>query len=147
MTQTYDTLGMPQIEGQKLDGPETLDGVLGFSFTGATEDTATGEVAFADRICQRFAMVHGGMYAALAEMVATEGTVHNVWDDGNFCSGLSNSTNFMRPITSGSKVRAQATARHRGRSTWIWDVNLLDDEDRVCAMSRVTIAVRPRKSG
>lgn len=50
----------------------------------------------------------------------------------------------MRPVTGGEKVRAVATARHRGRTTWIWDVDLLNDDDKLCATSRVTIAVRPR---
>lgn len=144
MSGAYDTLGMPDVGEPKIDGPETLDGVLGFRFTGATADTATGEAPFADRICQRFASVHGGVFAALAEMVATEGTIHNVWSEGNICSGLSNSTSFVRPLTGGSKLRAQAAARHRGRTTWIWDVDLIDDESRVCAISRVTVAVRPR---
>jgi 1,4-dihydroxy-2-naphthoyl-CoA hydrolase len=40
-------------------------------------------------------------------------------------------------------VHAEARPRHRGRTTWIWDVDLSDDEGRVCAVSRVTIAVRP----
>ena len=140
----YDTLGMPDVGEQTLDGPETFDGLLGFRFLGASADTARGEAPFAARICQRFGMVHGGAYAALAEMVATEGTVANVWESGSFCSGLSNSTNFMRPVTGGDRIRAEARAVHRGRTTWIWDVDLIDDEDRVCAVSRVTIAVRPR---
>ena len=46
-----------------------------------------------------------------------------------------------RPITDGH-VNALATARHRGATTWIWDVELSDDEGRVCALSRMTIAVR-----
>ena len=33
---------------------------------------------------------------------------------------------------------------HRGRTTWVWDVRLTDDEGRLCASSRVTVAVRPR---
>lgn len=140
----YDTLGMPDVGEPIIDGPDTLDGTLGFRFTGATEVSATGEVGFTDRICQRFGLVHGGVYAALAEMVATEGTAANVWDQGNSCSGLSNSTNFMRPVTGGALVQARGRAVHRGRTTWIWDVDLLDDENRICAVSRVTVAVRPR---
>jgi 1,4-dihydroxy-2-naphthoyl-CoA hydrolase len=42
-------------------------------------------------------------------------------------------------------VNASARARHRGRTTWLWDVEMADDEGRVCALSRVTIAVRPRR--
>jgi uncharacterized protein (TIGR00369 family) len=55
---------------------------------------------------------------------------------------MANNTNFMRPILSGS-VHAEARRRHAGSTTWIWDVEMSDDEGRLCALSRVTIAVRP----
>jgi uncharacterized protein (TIGR00369 family) len=51
----------------------------------------------------------------------------------------------MRPMTEGT-IHATARARHRGRTTWLWEVDLLDDAERLCAASRVTIAVR-RPSG
>jgi 1,4-dihydroxy-2-naphthoyl-CoA hydrolase len=99
-----------------------------------------------DSVRQRFGLVHGGTYAALAEMVATEGTVVGVWKDGNAAMGLSNATNFMRPITDGT-IHAVARRIHAGRTTWIWDVDLSDDQGRVCAVSRVTVAVRRRAAG
>ena len=56
--------------------------------------------------------------------------------------GLANNTNFLRPITGGA-VNAIATCLHRGRTTWVWDVRMSDDSDRTCAVTRMTIAVRP----
>jgi uncharacterized protein (TIGR00369 family) len=56
--------------------------------------------------------------------------------------GLSNQTSFLRPILEGF-INATAVRRHRGRTTWIWDVELTDDQGRLCAVSRMTIAVRP----
>ncbi len=55
--------------------------------------------------------------------------------------GLSNQTSFLRPITEGS-INAEAVALHRGRSTWVWDVRFSDDAGRLCAITRMTIAVR-----
>jgi uncharacterized protein (TIGR00369 family) len=60
--------------------------------------------------------------------------------------GLSNSTSFLRPITEGV-VRAHATRIHRGRTTWVWDVRFSDAQDRTCAVTRMTIAVRPPPPG
>ncbi len=40
-------------------------------------------------------------------------------------------------------VHALATRLHRGRTTWVWDVRFSDDADRTCAVTRMTIAVRP----
>jgi uncharacterized protein (TIGR00369 family) len=56
--------------------------------------------------------------------------------------GLSNATSFLRPITEGT-VHAHARRVHRGRTTWIWDVDIRDDAGHLCAMTRMTIAVRP----
>jgi uncharacterized protein (TIGR00369 family) len=63
--------------------------------------------------------------------------------DGRQAMGQSNSTSFLRPITEGT-IYATAHARHRGRTTWIWDVEITDDAGRLCALSRTTIAVRER---
>ena len=49
----------------------------------------------------------------------------------------------MRPVLAGS-INAEASCRHRGRRTWVWDVELTDDSGRLCALARVTIAVRSK---
>ena len=66
-----------------------------------------------------------------------------VYPGGNIAMGQSNNTTFMRPATKGH-VHAEARVRHSGRTTWVWDVDMTDDDGRLCATSRVTIAVRPR---
>jgi uncharacterized protein (TIGR00369 family) len=88
-------------------------------------------------------IVHGGVYAALAETLASQGTARGVIADGKVPLGMSNNTSFLRPVSGGS-VHAEAITIHRGRTTWVWDVTMRDDEGRLCATSRVTIAVRER---
>ena len=124
---------------------ETLEGHLGFEVFEIKEDSARARVPVTNRLLQPFGLVHGGVYAALAETLASVPTARAVWDDGNLAVGLSNATSFMRPATAGT-LHGQATRRHRGRTTWVWDVDVTDDEGRLCATSRVTIAVRPRPS-
>ena len=67
-------------------------------------------------------------------------------DEGKVAMGQANDTVFLRPIGEGN-LNALAVARHRGSTTWVWDVELSDDEGRVCALSRITIAVRPARAG
>jgi 1,4-dihydroxy-2-naphthoyl-CoA hydrolase len=122
---------------------DCLDGVLGFEVVEIGPEHAVGRFPIADRVRQRFGLVHGGAYAALAEMLATEATVAAVYRDGFAAMGMSNDTSFLRGAR-GAWVTARARVRHRGRSTWVWEVDHSDDEGRVCAISRVTIAVRPR---
>ena len=121
---------------------ETLDGTLGFETLETGPERATGRVTVERRIQQPMGLVHGGVYAALAESLASRATFAAVYPDGNVATGMSNSTSFLRPIT-GGHVNAEARRRHKGRTTWIWDVDFTDDEGRLCATSRVTMAVRP----
>ncbi len=135
---------MPDVGAEyAVSEADCLDGVLGFEVVEIGEDTAVARFGIQDRVRQRFGLVHGGAYAALAEMIATEGTVANVYKNGFAAMGISNDTSFLRGARGGS-ITARARARHRGRTTWVWEVDHTDDEGRLCAVSRVTIAVRPR---
>ena len=121
---------------------ETMDSALGFEITEAGEEVARGRFAVTDSVRQPMGLVHGGAYAAMAETLASATTYLHVQPD-NIAVGLSNTTSFMRPVTGGT-VHAEGKRRHRGRTTWIWDVDFTDDEGRLCASSRVTMAVRPK---
>jgi 1,4-dihydroxy-2-naphthoyl-CoA hydrolase len=104
------------------------------------------QVKVRDELKQPAGLLHGGVYAAIAESMASLATALAVAPEGNTAMGLSNSTSFLRPITEGV-VHAHATRLHRGRTTWVWDVHFNDDADRTCAVTRMTIAVRPTPDG
>ena len=93
---------------------------------------------------QPFGIVHGGVYASLAESLCSAATYTAVTDEDMVAMGQGNSATFLRPVASGT-INASAVARHRGRTTWVWDVELSDDEGELCALVRMTIAVRPRR--
>ena len=93
-------------------------------------------------VLQPMGIVHGGVYATMAEGMTSEATFHAVYPDGNIAVGMSNQTSFLRPITGGT-IHAEARRRHRGRTTWLWEVDFTDDDGRLSALTRVTIAVRP----
>ena len=122
--------------------PGTLDDVLGFELLEATPELCRGRFAAEKRVQQQLGLVHGGAYAALAESMVSTATHMAVAGEGNFAVGQSNNTNFFRPATEGF-VHAEGTPIHRGRTSWVWDVRFTDDDDRLCAVSRVSIAVRP----
>jgi 1,4-dihydroxy-2-naphthoyl-CoA hydrolase len=129
-----------------LEIAQTLDGTLGVEWVEATEELARARIPVADKLRQPMGLVHGGVFAALAESLASAATYLAVRDDGMAAMGLSNQTSFMRPITEGT-IHGTAHRRHRGRTTWLWDVEITDDEGRLCALSRVTMAVRPARPG
>jgi uncharacterized protein (TIGR00369 family) len=123
-------------------GPGTLDDVLGFELLEATPESCRARFAVEDRVRQPLGLVHGGAYAALAESMVSATTHMAVEADGDFALGQSNNTTFLRPAKEGF-VHAEGVPIHRGRTSWVWDVTFTDDDGRVCAVTRVTIAVRP----
>ena len=123
---------------QAVDG---FDALYGLTITEVSPELMRGEVPVRDEVRQPAGLVHGGVYASIAESLASVGTWLAVRDDGQVAMGLSNLTSFMRPITEGT-IHAVARVRHRGRTTWVWEVEMLDDLQRPCVLSRVTVAVR-----
>jgi uncharacterized protein (TIGR00369 family) len=126
----------------RVAAADAFDATIGFVVAPDDEiGRCTGRLEVSPRVCQPMGIIHGGVYAAMAETLASQGTARGVLSAGKVPLGMSNNTSFLRPVSEGS-VRAEATAIHRGRTTWVWDVQMHDDHDRLCATSRVTIAVR-----
>ena len=123
--------------------PGTLDDVLGFVMLEASHDGCRGRFTVEPRVQQPYGLVHGGAYASFAESMASVTTHLAVAPDGNIAVGQSNHTTFLRPASVGT-IHAEGTPLHRGRTSWVWDVRFSDDEGRLCAITRVAIAVRPQ---
>jgi len=123
-----------------------FDALYGLQILDCGDESVRGRVPVRDEVRQPFGLVHGGVIAAISEALASVGTAMAVLPEGNGALGLSNQTSFLRPIAEGT-VHALATRRHRGRTTWVWDVEITDDAGRLCALSRMTIAVRPLRGG
>ena len=120
-----------------------FDRLYGLEIDEISDGLVRGRVVVRDDLRQPAGLVHGGVYAAVAESLATNGTAATVFGNGETAMGLSHQTSFLRPVTQGA-INAVARARHRGRTTWVWEVELSDDDGRLCALTRVTVAVRPR---
>ena len=53
-------------------------------------------------LMQPWGLVHGGVYAAMAESLASWATAMAVASDGDIVMGMSNNTSFLRPIGAGT---------------------------------------------
>jgi 1,4-dihydroxy-2-naphthoyl-CoA hydrolase len=135
----------PSIE-QLNSSVRGFDRLYGLRIVSYAEGDVSAEVTARDEVKQPAGLVHGGLYASIAESLASLATAVAVMPGGNMAMGLSNSTSFLRPITEGV-VHAHAVVIHRGRTTWVWDVQFTDDAGRSCAVTRMTIAVRPMPEG
>ena len=123
-------------------GRDGLGDLIGLEYLDTSPDEVRARIAVTDEVRQPAGLVHGGVYAAMAESICSAATWLAVHEDGMAAMGQSNDATLLRPITEGH-VNAVARPRHRGRTTWVWDVEITDDRDRIAALIRMTVAVRP----
>jgi 1,4-dihydroxy-2-naphthoyl-CoA hydrolase len=129
---------------QLNEAMQGFDRLYGLEMLLCTEDQVRAQLAVREQVTQPMGLIHGGVYASMAESMTSLATALAVMGQGEMAMGLSNNTSFLRPITQGT-VHAHATRVHRGRTTWVWDVRFSDDAERTCAITRMTIAVRPAR--
>jgi 1,4-dihydroxy-2-naphthoyl-CoA hydrolase len=123
-----------------------FDTLVGTEWLDDDPDHARVRIQMRDELRQPVGLLHGGVISTLVESVCSRATALAVLDDGMAAMGQSISVSFIRPITEGA-VEVKATARHRGRTTWVWDAEVVDAEGRLCALAQMTIAVRPLPTG
>lgn len=124
-------------------GPRSdFDLLLGTEWLSDDPDAARARLPLRDQLRQPLGLLHGGVMSSLVESVCSRATALAVAERGMIALGQSISINFLRPITEGT-IAVEARARHRGRTTWVWDAEVRDDEARLCALAQMTIAVRP----
>ena len=120
-----------------------FDRLYGLEILEVSDERARAEVKVRDDLREPSGVVHGGVYAAIAESLALSGTAHGAMADGTVRRGLSHQTSLLRPVTEGT-IHAVAVPKHRGRTTWVWEVEMTDDDGNLCVLTRITIAVRER---
>lgn len=119
-----------------------FDTLVGTEWLDDDPEHARARVQLRDELRQPVGLMHGGVMSTLVESVCSRATALAVFGDGMAAMGQSISVSFMRPVTEGhAEVRAKA--RHRGRTTWVWEAEVVDAEERLCALAQMTIAVRP----
>lgn len=128
-----------------------FDALIGTEWLSDDPECARVRLPIRDELLQPVGLLHGGVMSSLVESVCSRATALAVFGDGMIAMGQSISVNFIRPITDGH-AEVTARARHRGRTTWVWEAEVRDAEDRICALAQMTTAVRPsqplsRRSG
>jgi uncharacterized protein (TIGR00369 family) len=139
-------------DGTLLPIESTFIGFLAPTFHDEGEGTLSCTVMVRDELKQPMGIVHGGIYCAIAETLASMGAAREVGIAGprdtppaTVVMGQQNNTTFIRPVT-GGHVRGVAKCRHKGRTTQVWQIEMFDADERLCAVAQVTMAVRPART-
>jgi 1,4-dihydroxy-2-naphthoyl-CoA hydrolase len=126
----------------RRDLVSNFDALIGTEWLDDDPGHARARVPVRDELRQPIGLMHGGVMSSLIESVCSRATALAVLDDGMAAMGQSISVSFMRPVTAGH-VEVKAEARHRGRTSWVWDAEVVNTDGKLCALAQMTIAIRP----
>lgn len=121
-------------------GAVGLDKLLGVTLVTATGDGVTATLEITPELHQPFGITHGGVYCAVAESAASISGFCWLQEQGHggVAVGANNSTDFVRSISTGT-LQISTTPIHRGRRQQLWQVDMVDDDGRLIAQSRVRL--------
>lgn len=123
----------------------TLVEHLGMEVTEIGEDHVRGTMPVDARTKQPFGLLHGGASVALAESLGSLAANLILDVDKEMAVGLDINANHVRAATSGI-VTGTARPLHLGRSTQVWEIRIEDEGANLVCISRLTMAVVPRRS-
>ena len=119
----------------RIDG---FNEVLGTEFVEVTSDRVVLRCTVKPQLLQPYGIVHGGVYCGLVETAASVAAATWLGDKGNVV-GVANHTNFIRATREG-ELTVTATPVQRGRTQQLWQVEIIDDSDRLVARGEVRLA-------
>lgn len=118
---------------------EGYDSELGLTYLDITPDGSRAQLTIHDKLLQPWGIVHGGVYCAIVESLASvSGHAWLTASGGGTVVGVNNNTDFLRAISSGI-VTAVSTPIHRGRRQQLWLVTITDENDKMVARGQVRL--------
>jgi len=126
-----------------LPTEETMLGALGIEIKELSAERAVATMPVHAATHQPFGLLHGGASVALAESIASVASWNLIDQENEIAVGLEINANHLRGKTDGI-VTAIATPLHIGRTTMVWDIKIVDEEERLICISRCTVAIRKK---
>jgi len=128
------------------DVPFTLPGfdtVLGVQYVEASGDRVVAQWQVTPDLQQPYGILHGGVHCAVVEGTASVAAALWFGERGRVV-GVANQTDFLRAVTGGT-LTATATPIHRGRMQQVWEVRIVDEQDRLAARGQVRLQNLPTR--
>jgi 1,4-dihydroxy-2-naphthoyl-CoA hydrolase len=114
-------------------------GHLGIELTKLGANHLVGRMPVDRRTRQPFGILHGGASVLLAETLVSCAATFVAAPDKT-CVGMEINANHLRPVTSGW-VTGTARPISLGRRSQVWEVRIVDADDKLVCISRCTMAV------
>lgn len=117
---------------------------LGIVFSEIGDDFLAATMPVSNHTMQPLGLLHGGISVALAETVGSSAANYCIDQEKHYCVGLDINANHMKSAKTGI-VTAVAKPLHLGRSTQVWEIKIVNDNQMLVCISRLTIAVITKK--
>ncbi|MET0394105.1 MAG: hotdog fold thioesterase [Chitinophagaceae bacterium] len=127
-------------------GNRTMAEHLGIEWVELGNDYLKAKMPVDDRTRQPYGLLHGGASCVLAETVGSVASAMVVDHEKFVCVGLEINANHVRSAREGY-VTGIASPLHLGANTHVWDIRIYDEVQRLVCVSRLTVAIIPRKEG
>ena len=135
---TGTTKAAPHLDAGSLEAASEFVRAAGLLLDEVTGTRVTGRLELGPHHHTPWGIVHGGVYSTAIESAASIGASAAVRDLGQVAVGLTNTTHYLRSLTSGS-VRVDAVPINQGRTQQLWRVDIADESGRLIAHGEVRL--------
>lgn len=125
-------------------GQKNMLNALGIEIIEVTGEKVIATMPVNDNTRQPFGFLHGGASVVLAETIATLGTYHLIDTDRQYAVGLEINANHVAGKQDGI-VTGIGIPIHKGKSTMVWEIKIVDENEKLICASRCTVAVITQK--
>lgn len=133
--------GVIEMSGlEHFDISNTVLETLGIRIVEFTRERVVASMPVTPKVHQPFGIMHGGVSLVLAETVASMGSYLFIDAATQRAVGLEINANHIRSKSDG-EVRAIGIPVHVGNTTMVWDIRVLDENERLICISRCTMAI------
>src|SRR5664279_4712696 len=124
----------------------TMSDFLVIEWTAIGDDSLEISMPVNEKTKQPYGILHGGASCVLAETVGSVASALVIDMDRFYCVGLEINANHVKSATEGL-VTAKCTPLHLGKHTHVWDIKIYDNSGKLTCVSRLTVAIIPKKTG
>lgn len=117
---------------------------MGIEWVELGDDFLKAKMPVDYRTRQPYGLLHGGASCVLSETIGSVASAMVVDHSNFYCVGLEINANHIRSVKDGF-VTGLALPLHIGASTHVWDIKIYDEREKLICVSRLTVAVIPRK--
>jgi 1,4-dihydroxy-2-naphthoyl-CoA hydrolase len=133
-------LSKPSLDQLNATSKDNMVSHLGIVFTAIGDDFIEATMPVDSRTKQPIGLLHGGANVVLAETLGSIAASLTINKEKQAVVGLEINANHLKSVREGL-VKGTAKPIHLGKSTQVWEIKIVNEANRLCCISRLTIAI------